>query len=233
MDADRARSLVVEAQRRASYRLRGLFPDTGPYRRGLYPKHLAFMAAGFQHRERCFLAGNRTGKTETGAYECALHLTGAYDQYAPWWEGRRFHTPVRMWASGDTSKTTRDIIQDKLCGPPGKFGTGLLPAHLITDKSSKAGIPDALDSVWVKHVTGEQSVVQFKSYDQRREAFQGTAQHVIWLDEECPEDIYAECLIRTAETSDFEGGMILITFTPLLGVTPLVLSFLPGGHLPV
>ncbi len=226
-------AILAEAEKRAHYRLRSLFPATGLYRRDLYPKHLAFMAAGAVHRERCFLAGNRTGKTEAGAYETSLHLTGCYDEYAPWWQGRRFSSPIRMWAAGDTSKTTRDIIQDKLCGPPDKFGSGLIPAHLIEDKSTKAGIPDALDTVWVKHKSGGLSVVQFKSYDQRREAFQGTSQHVIWLDEECPEDIYSECLIRTAETSDFDGGMILLTFTPLLGVTPLVLSFLPGGQLPI
>jgi hypothetical protein len=37
-----------------------------------------------------------------GAFEAALHLTGAYDEYAPWWEGKRFTSPIRMWAAGDT-----------------------------------------------------------------------------------------------------------------------------------
>lgn len=169
------------------------------------------------------------GKTQAGGFECTLHLSGAYDTYAPWWKGRRFTGPIRMWASGDTSKTTRDIIQDCLYGPPDAPRTGMIPGHLIVDTSTKQGIPDALESVWVQHVSGGKSVCQFKSYDQRREAFQGTSQHVIWLDEECPDDIYAECLLRTARTSDFEGGMILLTFTPLMGMTPLVLSFLPGG----
>lgn len=225
-------AIVLEAERRANYKIRRFFPDEGPFRRALYPKHLQFMAAGKDYRERCAMMGNRCGKTEMGAFECALHLTGAYDEYAPWWEGRRFSTPIRMWAAGDTSKTTRDIIQDKLLGPPDAMGSGMIPRHLIASRNPKAGIPDAVDSLWVQHVSGGLSVVQFKSYDQRREAFQGTAQHVIWLDEECPEDIYGECLIRTAETSDFEGGMILLTFTPLMGVTPLVLSFMPGGVLP-
>jgi phage terminase large subunit-like protein len=60
------------------------------------------------------------------------------------------------------------------------------------------------------------------SYDQRREAFQGTVIDVIWLDEEPPEEIYTECLMRTM-TCD---GMVYMTFTPLYGVTRLVLSFL-------
>ena len=78
----------------------------------------------------------------------------------------------------------------------------------------------------MKHVTGQLSVCELKSYDQRREAYQGTAQHVIWLDEEPPEDIYAECLLRTTKTGDFVGGIILLTFTPLQGRTPLVRQFL-------
>ena len=42
-------------------------------------------------------------------------------------------------------------------------------------------------------------------------------------------DIYAECLLRTPKTGDFGGGLLLLTFTPLMGLTPLVLQFLPGG----
>ena len=52
------------------------------------------------------------------------------------------------------------------------------------------------------------------------------------MDEEPPDDIYVECLLRTVKTPDFEGGMLMLTFTPLQGLTPLVLEFLPGGRLP-
>ena len=169
------------------------------------------------------IAANRVGKSDAGAFEAVLHLTG---RYPDWWPGRRFAHPVHWWACGDTSKTVRDIIQVKVLGPGGEFGTGFLPGHLIVHKSARAGVADAIESVWVRHVTGGTSLLQFRSYDSRREAFQGTAQHGIWLDEEPPFDIYTECLLRTAESSDFEGGMILLTFTPLLGLTPLVASFL-------
>jgi len=220
-----------ELARRATYKIRRYFPDAGATRRALYPKHLAFFAAGVQHRERAFIAGNRIGKTDAGAYELTCHLAG---DYPPWWEGRRFAEAVRTWACGDTSTTVRQILQETLCGPPhdwqaGRW-TGMLPAHLIERYTLRRGVPDALDSITVRHATGGTSQLAFKSYDQRREGFQGTAQHVIWLDEECPEDIYTECLLRTAETPDFAGGIILLTFTPLMGLTPVVLSFLPGGR---
>jgi len=223
--------LVAEAQRRAAYKLATYYPETGPYRRALYPKHLQFFEAGAVHRERCFMAANRIGKTGAGAYEVALHATGAYDQYAPWWTGRRFPHPVTTWAAGDTSKTVRDIVQAALLGSvedvQRRLFTGMLPHHLVAHVSMKQGTNDAVETIWVKHVSGALSPIYLKSYDQRREAFQGTAIHVIWLDEESPEDIYTECLLRTAETSDFAGGIILLTFTPLMGVTPLVQTFLP------
>ena len=60
------------------------FPDDGPFARDLYPKHRAFFRAGVEHRERCFLAANRVGKTIAGGYETALHQTGLYPD---WWDG--------------------------------------------------------------------------------------------------------------------------------------------------
>lgn len=225
----RAQAILNELSKRDRVKLRRYYPDVGPYRRELYQKHLAFFAAGLTHRERLFLAANRVGKTEgCGSYEMTLHLTG---EYPHWWEGRRFDGPIKAWASGDTSLTTRDIIQEKLLGPLDALRTGMIPGHLIETIVRKPGVQNAYETIFVKHAIGGLSTLQLKSYDQRRESFQGTAQHVVWLDEEPPEDIYTECLLRTAETSDFPGGMLMLTFTPLQGVTPLVLSFLPGGKL--
>jgi phage terminase large subunit-like protein len=200
--------------------------------RRLYPKHEAFFAS--QHRERLMIAANRIGKTQCGAFETTAHLTG---QYPHWWTGRRFEEPVSWWAVGDTSKTVRDIGQLELMGPMSAIGSGFLPRHRIEHFSRKPGVTDAIETVWVKHVEREHgapclSELGLKSYDQRREAFQGTRKHGIWMDEEPPEDIYVECLLRTVQTSDFEGGLLMLTFTPLQGLTPLVLEFLPGGRLP-
>ena len=66
-------------------------------------------------------------------------------------------------------------------------------------------------------------MVGFKAYDQGRKTFQGTAKHGIWLDEECGEDIYDECLVRLATTN----GILLATFTPLLGLSKVALKFMP------
>jgi phage terminase large subunit-like protein len=203
------------------------YPNEGELRRELYVKHLAFFVAGNEFRERLFMAGNRVGKSEgVGGFELTLHLTG---KYPDWWQGKRFDHAVSAWAAGDTAKTTRDIIQRKLLGPTDALGTGLIPGYLIAGKPlSKAGVPDAFEIVKIKHVSGQNSILIFKSYDQRREAFQGTEQDVIWLDEEPPYDIYTECLLRTMTTN----GSIICTFTPLMGLSETVLHFLPNGQLP-
>lgn len=171
------------------------------------------------------MAANRVGKTEgVGGYELSLHLTG---QYPEWWKGRRFSKPVRAWAAGDTSKTVREILQQKLLGPVGSWGTGLIPGDSIQRTVLSKGAADTVEILYCKHIAGGTSILVFKSYDQRREAFQGTEQDVIWLDEEPPLEIYTECLLRTMTNN----GMIMLTFTPLLGMSEVVLSFLPGGKL--
>lgn len=198
-----------------------------PICRVLYPKHMRFMVAPFP--SRLFMAGNRVGKTEVGAFEVVSHMTG---DYKPWWKGRRFEGPVDVWAAGSTSKTTRDIMQVSLLGDLGREpeGLGMIPLHLIADKTPKAGVPDAFETVWVKHVERVHgapalSMLQFKSYDQGRRAFDGTAKDVIWLDEEAHEDVISECGIRTMTKS----GIVMLTFTPLQGMTPVVKSYIESA----
>lgn len=217
-------SLLEEQTRREKRnKFKTLYPEEGPFRRDLYPKHVAFFAAGAEFNERALLGGNRVGKTVAGAYEMTAHLTGAY---APWWVGKRFDGPTNVWCSGDTSKSVRDILQKELLGPPGDAaaqGTGLIPADAIIRTTPKHGLADAIESVHVKHISGGTSVLQFKSYEQGRENFQGVSCQVIWLDEEAPMSIFTECLLRTMTTN----GSVYLTATPLLGLTELMLSFLP------
>ncbi len=220
--------LRQEGQRRAEYnRIDSFYPGEGPLRRELYPKHLEFFQAGKIHRERCFLAGNRVGKTEgVGAYEVTLHLTG---RYPAWWNGRRFEKAIEAWAVGDTSKTVhREILQPKLLGKPGRLGTGMIPGDCILRPVPKPNVPEAIETVYVQHVSGGESVLTFKSYEQGRESFQGSEKDVIWLDEECPKEIYIECLMRTMTTN----GLLLLTFTPLSGLTELIKDFLGEGYKP-
>jgi phage terminase large subunit-like protein len=224
-----ALALEEMGRRKAGRKLFTFYPDEGPLRRELYKKHLLFFKLGDSKSTRCFMAANRVGKTEGGGgYEVTVHLTG---RYPDWWEGARFDAPIRAWVAGDTAKTVREILQEKLLGPFGNFGTGLIPAEDIVKFTPKQGVPEAVDTVWVKHYDPDgnhdgDSRVVFKSYDQKREAFQGTEQEVIWLDEESDEAIRGECMLRLMTTN----GLLIETFTPLRGITPVVMQYLPNGE---
>ena len=192
--------------------------------RDKYPKHMEFLDS--KAAQRLFCAANRVGKTETGAYEVARHATGLYPS---WWKGTRYHQQVDIWAAGKTNETTRDIIQQKLFGNVitinGKrafTGDGAIPGWLIGDITWRQGIQGLADTVKVKHVpSGEWSTIGLKSYEQGRGSFEGTAKHVVWCDEEPPLDVFSECLIRTATVF----GIIMVTFTPLEGMSEVVRSF--------
>jgi phage terminase large subunit-like protein len=212
--------LQKEMERRIGYKFNRYYPDTGPLRRELYYRSLEFFRAGLVYPERLKLGGNRTGKTQSAAYEVACHTTGLYPD---WWEGRTFDTAIECWCAGDTATTTRDIAQLELYGPYRDAPkTGFVPAHLIKHQAMKNAVPNAIETMWVQHVSGAQSTIGFKSYDQKREAFQGTAKHLIWLDEECPEDVYTECLLRTLTVK----GIVMVTFTPVEGLTVFLQNWL-------
>lgn len=174
------------------------------------------------------MAGNQLGKTFCGAAEAAIHLTG---KYPPWWDGRRFDRPVRAWAGSKTGEVTRDGVQRLLIGEPkdeSQWGMGLIPGALLLDTKRRTGVPDALDSAVVKHVSGGKSTLGFKSYDQGRQKWQGETLDCVWFDEEPDMDIYIEGLTRTNST----GGIVFMTFTPILGMSNVVHMFIEDCGMP-
>ncbi len=198
------------------------FTDDGANARNLYPKHMEFFKAGATHHQRLFIAANRVGKTLGFGCELTYHLTG---QYPPFWEGKRFESSNEWWVAGVTARDVKVVLQDLLLGKVNEFGQGLIPYAALdfdTIKDAKR-LDTPINSFRVKHVTGGWSSVEFKTYEQGRQSFQGTARS-IYLDEECPQDIYAECLTRTA-TGD---NILVMTFTPLKGPTPLINDFIGG-----
>jgi phage terminase large subunit-like protein len=182
------------------------------------PKHAAFFRAGAMYNERTFMAGNRCGKSIAGAFEAACHATGVYPV---WWNGRTFDKPTNGWAVGSTARATRDTAQKELLGPIGAWGTGMIPKDRLGKFWALAGVPQGVDLIQVKHISGGWSTIGFKNYEQPLAAFYGTALDWAWLDEECPQEHYNEILIRTMTTN----GLVFNTFTPLKGLTPMVVQF--------
>jgi phage terminase large subunit-like protein len=218
--------LAEKERRRRTRKITFMYPEEGPLRRTLYVPHMKFFEATGVYRELAFMGANRSGKTEgVGGFITSSHLTG---KYPAWWPGKRFDKPVRCWAAGKTAETTRDILQYKLMGPINDLGTGLIPGDDIVDFKKATGVPDAFESVDVRHVSGGVSHLGFKAYKSGRGSFEGTEQDFIWLDEEPDLGVYTECLMRTMTVN----GQIYLTFTPLEGLSEVVMQFMPGGRVP-
>lgn len=212
--AERALALLKELQERQKFwKIKQYKP---------YGWQEQFINASSNAAQLLAMTGNRCGKTYTGAFIMACHLTGLYPA---WWMGRKYDRPIEAWAAGISTDTTRDILQSELLGKwsdPSRYGTGAIPKELIQDTVRREGKPGCVQTVLVKHVSGGTSILTFKSYEMSQDKFMGTAIDVIWLDEECPKDIYTQCVTRTATT----GGIVYLTFTPEHGATELVKEFM-------
>lgn len=186
-----------------------------------------FHDAGKGNPERLLMAANGVGKTLTGGYETAVHLTG---EYPDWWEGHRFTKPPVMWASSISADSQKEYVQPVLLGPDlgESYGTGFIPKDKLGKPATRqAGISGVVDTVTVKHAAGR-SQLRFKTYKQGWRAFQGAAPDGVWMDEQHDETnadekgIFSEIQTRVLRTK----GIIYATLTPLLGETEFITHFI-------
>ena len=181
--------------------------------------HMTEIAA----RIKALMAANQIGKTLCGAHEVAMHLTGIYPA---WWNGTRFNKPNEWLVASTTNETTRDRCQKDLFGEPTDdkaLGTGTVPLECIGEKIRKPGVPNAYDSVLVKHASGGWSKVAFRAYEQGPKKFMGSRlTGGFWADEEPPQDIWSQMLRGIFATN----GIGILTFTPEEGITEVVSQLL-------
>ena len=191
-----------------------------------YRWQLDFHEAGSHNAERMLMAANRVGKTLSAGCEVSYHLTGEYPE---WWVGKRFERPTLVWTGSPTNETSKDIVQNELLGGLGEsLGTGWIPLSRIVGRPTtrQAGVKNVVDTFSVRHKSGGLSLCVLKTYEQGWQKWQGTAPHVVWMDEE-PDDykIFSEAQTRILTSR----GIVFVTFTPLLGQTELVDHFMKGG----
>lgn len=197
--------------------------DGGPYQ-----WQVDFHNAGGDNMARAILAGNRVGKSRSAAAEIAVHATG---MYPPWWTGRRFDEPVSVIIANETSEMLRDINQEALVGKivvddsENKTieGTGWIPSRKVKGWAFRqGGVVNVIDTITVEHVSGGESIINLKSYEQGYEKFQGVSRHIVWLDEEPTDNmVFSESLMRILD----KRGLLMFTRTPLYGATPIVQKF--------
>ena len=175
------------------------------YNRGekIHEKQLLFHRC--TKRNRWVFGGNRSGKTECGAVE-ALWIALGIHPY------KKNKPDVFGWVVSLSTQVQRDVAQRKILQ--------YLRPDKIADIIMQSGRKDSpqngvVDQIIVKNAFGGTSVIGFKSCDQGREKFQGSSLDFVWFDEEPPEDIYEECLMRVIDRE----GEIFGTMTPLKGLT--------------
>lgn len=160
------------------------------------------------------LGGNRSSKTERGAFLAVAWLMGKdYFQDEPSWRYvKDLPIPehgVNIWAVGLDFSVIRDVIwNEKL--RRGHRHPGLLPA------SPSPLIVRVSDSEFQiqTEVNGRKSSLTCKSADSGREKMQSASVDLVWIDEECDIEVFDELYQRTVDCA----GKILLTLTPLSDV---------------
>lgn len=190
-----------------------------------YPWQSKLLASSKDNAQTLLMAANQVGKTLTGANNTSYHATGLYPDD---WEGHKWEHPILCWAAGVSSESTKDLLQNELLGLPGDEsmqGSGAIPRHCIGVTTRKPQVPNAFQSVLIKHHTNGVfdgfSQIVFKAFEQGVGKFMGAKVHEIWLDEQPPDKLFSQCATRTANT----GGHVTMTFTPEDGMTRVISQF--------
>lgn len=156
------------------------------------------------------LGGNRSGKTEIGAFIALAWALGRdYFRDEPAWEWvKALPIPEKannIWLVGLDFPTLRDVIwREKL--RMGRNHPPLLPK----DQKVVTKVSDGDYQIFFANG----SVITGKSADSGREKFQGASIDLAWIDEECDAQIFDEVYQRTVDCR----GKVLLTLTPLTDV---------------
>lgn len=166
-----------------------------------FPKQRAFIDSVLRgkKKENYYFGGNRSGKSDGGAYIGATLARFGYPDDHPsaakYVKGKGSDIQVKDratsgWVSGLTFPLVRDTIQPKYFDngftPPGVSHPPFIPKREIAEWRQT----DQL----LKLKNG--SLIGFKSMDSGREKYQGAEKDWVHLDEEHDENIYNEIVIR-------------------------------------
>ena len=155
------------------------------------------------------LGGNRSGKSELGAFLAVAWALGKdYFKGEPAWEFVKElpipDGPNNVWVVGLSFGVLRDVIWYE------KLRHGKNHAAFLPDDGSIENVKDGDFQVFFKNG----SIITGKSADAGREKFQGASVDLVWIDEECEADVFDECYQRTVDCA----GKIILTLTPLIDI---------------
>lgn len=144
---------------------------------------------------RALFWGNRVGKTEWGGQETTRYALAEHPY-------KDIKTDIEIWCACPSYEVQEETTQKKLLS--------YLPEEEIEHISYLRG--RIIKKIRMKNGT----VIDFKSYDQGREKFQGTGKRLIWFDEEPPKDIWEECFVRVEAGQPLD---VILTMTAVKGMT--------------
>lgn len=204
----------------------------------LHQKQQLFCDSVLQNlkKENWFIAANRSGKSDAGAY-CGAHLARFGPPGGPGTSrGKGSGIEVRDratsgWVSALDFPTSRDVVQPKYFNngftPPGQVHAPFIPEYEIETWKPNDNIL----------ILKNGSIIGFKSADSGRKKYQGAEKDWFHMDEEHPFEIYEESVIRvgarplhffcTATILPPEG-----TNTTTSWVFPKIISPFQDGRLP-
>lgn len=143
-------------------------------------------------KTKLLCGGNRSGKSQGVAHHLIDRILSKPRQ--------------KWWVVGETFQDSVNIQQQKIW-------------QLCPRQEIRYGKFDVINGfVNRKLLLKNGSLIIFKSFDQKREAFQGDAVDGVWLDEEPPYDIYQECRMRLID----RNGEMIVSMTSLKGITELM-----------
>lgn len=162
---------------------------------------------------RLFLGGNRAGKTTAGVAEDIFWLR----QDHPYQDLSEILTPG-IPTRGRIVAVDYNVIEQVIIPEYRRW----MPPSLLKD-----GSWDASYSREFKILTlTNGSTLDFKTYEQDMDKHSGTSRHFVHFDEEMPEHIFNENMLRLLDT----GGRWWCSMTPLLGVTWLYDKYKMDEH---
>lgn len=152
-------------------------------------------------KEKQFIGGNRSGKTVSSVLECIFRLTKTHP-YRP--ELNAISGPIRgRLVCVSFTEGLQEIILPLF--------KQWLPSEYLINRDWD----DSYSAERKKLTLANGSTLTFMTYEQKTEKFAGTSLHFTAFDEEPPEIIWQECIMRLLDTD----GDWWIAMTPVEGST--------------
>ena len=196
-----------------------------------YPQ-LQFLLTKAQ--EAVIAGGNGQGKSWVLIFMQAIFATG---DYPDWWTGIRFTEPITGMIGGKKLQSTNDVLLNRILGPYGMRGTGMIPKDKFHYKDdiapSGAGrgqvswfhIKQKIESPLTGLVEYKKSQWHIFSGDQEEDRIMGYFPHIILLDEEPKRyNFYDQLRARMIH----KDGFFRCSFTPEKGRTRFFNEFQRG-----